>query len=1181
MNAEREMALQLADLLDGFRSETDPLSAEEREFLKLGKRLRALRPTPAERRALLEHPPHAEPARRGAHSLRQILAPALALILLAAAILVIPQLIGGALNPAGPAQTGPSALALAPDVCDPGQSEPSALGGGEVTGGDFDFRLGLVCDPRYHREAADSAHFSEIDGLAVAANWRYTGVELAGRLTLAAGIEPYVNEIESDIRKEAIVPQLTNESLSGLKLPAGVFPDWKAVDARLRYVLKVQLPDGTIQGAALVFTLLREADGFRPADVTVEPLTEAERASLDGSAVTEPPFPLLNTAEVYPEVSKLQDLLARRLAEFASPAGWIHQRWQSAVVPESIPGSIAEGSAEQGWWKNASSLDRWSLIDSEGTVLAQVDLTSGEGGGVYDWSVLQNGTYRTQKGQSYRRENVAYDGADQLGLWMWKILDGGAYEYSQEIIDGRTAWVFTFHDPIDPPRDLDDGLVTSEQITIKAIDAQSGAYRYTDTYRVADDGRRTPTWRMRLVAEEHIDEPPEAAMALFKKPWPTVDGLNGGSSGYDSIPLALVPDVCMPESVTPFTEDMKRRKQFAGEELSGGLLGGGELQSGAFTFDLHLACDPLFRRALDGGDDYSELDGLGLALEWTYQGTQQDGRLTTYAGVEPYVVESSGVEPVNASTSDASLIGLTLPAGVIPDWRAGDVELRYVVKAQPPDGSIAGAALVFKLQREAQGFRPVDIRVEALSAAEMESQTAAAVSEAPFPTLSAQEVYPELGEIQSLLAKRGKEIAAGAGWIHFVVHNYDAGGTVFAPQMQDTDSESWYQLDYQGKVIAQITHQTASDGRLLQQVVTKDGQTENRTTGEIYPYQPYAYSPDWGLLDLLFDRARSGETIEPWLETIDGRTAWVYSFADTFDPPLDFGDVDLVARIETREAVDAESGAFLFSESVRTYADGSQKLDSRQTVTMEERVDLPPDDALAVFGLPSGGYRPAEPYGTPAAQGSDFSGSDLTLVSQPGDDFSMPSFWYGDIHTGETFLGRVDFGATPGGWCARSTGGDRLAFEYEVDDNGSTSATLRWFQLEDVNQVYNPAPQLRVASQLAWSPTADELAFSACQGNNEDCGLYLLDAKTNTVKRLAALEASFWEPLWKPDGSQVAVIGSGSGMVFVVDAQTGERVYTGKFDLDAWQPAEESALAGWGVSFARSWDGGNCFTESK
>ncbi len=1176
MNAEQEMALRLADLLDGFRVEKN-LTVEERAFLRLRKRLQTLKPTASERAALSEKIPHAEPARRRGFSPRQMLAAGAAVALLAAAVLAVPFLFEGRVNPGGAV---PSGLTLAPEVCNLDRAEPATLGGGKLTSGDFEFDLGLLCDPQYRREAVDAAHHSEIDGLAVSARWRYNGAEIPGRLTLAAGIEPYASEIEDDIRKEAIAPQLTHDRLTGLKLPAGVFPNWKAVDAHLRYVVKVQLPDGTIQGAALVFTLQRQADGFRPLDVSVEPLTEVERASLDGSAVKESPFPLLSTAEVYPEVSQLQDLLERRQAEFAGQAGWIHQRWQSAVTPESIAGSIAEGSTEQGWWKNAYTLDRWSLIDSAGTVLAQVDLTSGEGGDAFDWSVLQNGVYRTQKGESYRKEDAAYDGADQLGLWMWKILDGGAYEYTEEKIDGRSAWVYTFHDPIDPPRDLDDGMATNEQTTTKVIDAQSGVYLYTDTYREAADGRRTPTWRIRLATEERIAEPPAAAMALFEKPWPTVEAPEAGSPASESIPLALAPDVCQPESVTPFSEDMKRRKQFAGEELTGGMLGGGELQSGPFTFDLHLACDPLFRRALNGGDDYSELDGLGLALQWMYQGTDQNGRMTTFAGVEPYVVEISSVEPVNASTSEANLIGLTLPAGVIPDWQAGDFELRYAVKVQSPDGSINGAALIFKLQREAQGFRPVDIRVEPLSAAEMESPTAVAVSQAPFPTLTAQAVYPELSEIQALLAKRYQEIAAGAGWIHSVVHSYSFGGTIFGQPAQDSDSESWYQIDYQGKVIAQITISTTNDGSVQQQVVSRDGETQNLTTGEIYPYQPYAFSPDSGLLDLLFDRARSGETVEPTLETIDGRSALVFTMVDAFDPPMDIANEGRVIRIETRNAVDAESGAFLFTESIHFYADGSQRLEWRQSVTTEERVDLPPDNALALFGQPNAGYTPVDPYGTPAAPGSDFSGSALKLISQPGDDFNMPSFWYGDIYAGDYFVGRVDFGGVPGGWCARSAGGDILAFKYQLTENGSPSGeTLRWFRLADVAQVYNPAPQLKVTSQLAWSPTGDQLAFTACQAAGDGCGLYVFDVETNAVKRLADMELSVWEPLWKPDGSQVAAVGSGSATLFVADVETGKLVYTGKFDLDAWQPAADSPVAGWGVQFSKNWNGGNCFTE--
>ncbi len=68
----------------------------------------------------------------------------------------------------------------------------------------------------------------------------------------------------------------------GMQFPDTVHPDFTQSDVTLRYLVKILTPDGTIQGAALVFTLQRAPEGYRPQNVTVEPLTGAERQSIEG-----------------------------------------------------------------------------------------------------------------------------------------------------------------------------------------------------------------------------------------------------------------------------------------------------------------------------------------------------------------------------------------------------------------------------------------------------------------------------------------------------------------------------------------------------------------------------------------------------------------------------------------------------------------------------------------------------------------------------------------------------------------------------------------------------------------------------------------------------------------------------------------------------------------------------------
>lgn len=646
--------------------------------------------------------------------------------------------------------------------------------------------------------------------------------------------------------------------------------------------------------------------------------------------------------------------------------------------------------------------------------------------------------------------------------------------------------------------------------------------------------------------------------------------------GRAAKPPALAPGVCRPENLSPFPGALA---QGIGPEgsLSGGLLGGGELESGEFTFKIWLACDPLFRRGAKNSTYISEIDGLGLVLGWEYRGVDRDGRLAIYSGVEPFLRELDGVEPLGASAGSLDLAGLSLPDGVFPNWAAVDAPLRFALKMQLPDGSIAGATLNFILLREAGGFRPVDIHLEPLSEVELSEATATDLSEPPFPLLRAVDIYPDLRGIETVLAQREKELTAGAGWIHQVLRNYSAGGVDSAPQERNFLTENWLHVDHQGNVIAMISNVRADDGRLLEQVVIRDGRVHRRIAGESAPAAPVAFHADWGLFNELLRAARAEKTVTREEEIVNERPAWIFTIEDPIGQPAQENTGADAGQKVLREAVDAETGAVLYSELV-LYLEGGKRISIwRQSVVAEERIDLPPDEVLALVNQPEDGSIPPTLINTHLPAGGIDLHAPLTLISAPGDDSYEPAFWYGDIFAGETFLGRVNFGATPGGRCARSASGALLAYKHEAMLSGRiSSVTLNWLRLNDFQTIHVTAPALHVSSMLSWAPVEDRLAFVACVEGSA-CGLYLLEAETNVVRLLTEVEVSKWEPLWKPDGTQVAVIGSTSGMMVVVDVENGAIVYRGRFDLGAWQPPSRSPVNEWGVQFAREWDGGNCF----
>jgi hypothetical protein len=47
--------------------------------------------------------------------------------------------------------------------------------------------------------------------------------------------------------------------------------------------------------------------------------------------------------------------------------------------------------------------------------------------------------------------------------------------------------------------------------------------------------------------------------------------------------------------------------------------------------------------------------------------------------------------------------------------------------------------------------------------------------------------------------------------------------------------------------------------------------------------------------------------------------------------------------------------------------------------------------------------------------------------------------------------------------------------------------------------------------------------------------------------------------------------------MYIVNIQTGQVAYQGKFDADAWQVPADSPTNSWGVTFPRGINGSRCF----
>lgn len=144
---------------------------------------------------------------------------------------------------------------------------------------------------------------------------------------------------------------------------------------------------------------------------------------------------------------------------------------------------------------------------------------------------------------------------------------------------------------------------------------------------------------------------------------------------------------------------------------------------------------------------------LGIVYAIRYEGDGTVEQVEYYDGVFPFIMHSGGSGAMRRGDLMGSWIGLRFPDHAKPDFQQTDVRLRYQVKVQTEDGAIEGAALVFSLQREPEGYRPVEVTVEPLTEAERATVESDLSSPAPYPKLppSVQQVPPETQTLLDLL----------------------------------------------------------------------------------------------------------------------------------------------------------------------------------------------------------------------------------------------------------------------------------------------------------------------------------------------------------------------------------------------------------------------------------------------
>jgi hypothetical protein len=372
----------------------------------------------------------------------------------------------------------------------------TAIGGGTLASGDFEFELWVICADRFRREASTYGEdFSLIDHLGLSVRWKYTGAAREGHVTPFGGIEPYVEQLFDGVTYQAIEPGLAMQRVFGINLPSGVIADWEAADTQLRYAAKVQLPDGRIEGAALVFSLIRSPEGLVVWAVAVEPLTEVERSGGYAAEVSQPPFALIPMEAQYPALAEIWPLIERRMAEHFGEGGWFHMAWQT------------DDGLTEGWFQvtEHSKATRWLKGNRDA------------GGALMPTMVYQDGYLNDVEGE----ESGFWPPYDAIlfeyGTLFEDLLEyarsGKALERAEVNEGGRTVWVYSFRGPYPAAAVGSAGV----RVNRYGLDAESGELLWQERYEGEDDASLALVRRTARVVDERVEAPPEDVLRLTEE----------------------------------------------------------------------------------------------------------------------------------------------------------------------------------------------------------------------------------------------------------------------------------------------------------------------------------------------------------------------------------------------------------------------------------------------------------------------------------------------------------------------------------------------------------------------------------------------------------------------------------------------------------------------------------------
>ena len=187
-------------------------------------------------------------------------------------------------------------------------------------------------------------------------------------------------------------------------------------------------------------------------------------------------------------------------------------------------------------------------------------------------------------------------------------------------------------------------------------------------------------------------------------PSPTPLTATGTRSAYT--PMIIDPSLCEGQSISPY---------MPGEDIA---FDGGRVVINQFTFEFWLTCSNSTQNYTPGTQP---IERLGLHAIWTYSEPLEDLLLTDFYGFEPRLYQAmlerlvtDGFTTSSGASGTISVAeaGEQIPEGIFVLPNLTD-PARFITRLETARGTWS-AAVNFRLEAGPDGYRPVDVRVEAL-----------------------------------------------------------------------------------------------------------------------------------------------------------------------------------------------------------------------------------------------------------------------------------------------------------------------------------------------------------------------------------------------------------------------------------------------------------------------------------